>query len=68
MHPYLSFLTRACARILALITVLAWCAAAGAAEPYAFATTPGMLPKTAVPLHYAVDLTPDLDAAALAES
>jgi aminopeptidase N len=32
-----------------------------AAEPvFAFATTPGKLPKTVVPIHYALDLVPDL--------
>jgi aminopeptidase N len=32
------------------------------AEPvFAFATTPGKLPKTVVPLHYSLDLKPDLD-------
>jgi aminopeptidase N len=33
-----------------------------AAEPlFSFAATPGRLPKTVVPLHYALDLAPDLD-------
>jgi aminopeptidase N len=32
------------------------------AEPvFAFATTPGKLPKTVVPVHYSLDLKPDLD-------
>jgi len=37
-----------------------------AAEPvYSFATTPGKLPKTVVPLNYTIELTPDLDSLAL---
>jgi aminopeptidase N len=33
-----------------------------AAEPvFTFATTPGALPKVVVPVHYALDLTPDFD-------
>ena len=37
-----------------------------AAEPvYSFATTPGKLPKTAVPLSYTIELTPDLETLAL---
>jgi aminopeptidase N len=40
---------------------------AGADEPsYSFAGTPGKLPKTVVPLHYALDLRPDLDTSVLA--
>ena len=66
MHSYLSSVTRAGARFLALITVLASCLGAHAAEPYSFAATPGMLPKTVVPLHYAVELTPDIGAATFA--
>src|SRR5580700_1479439 len=34
---------------------------AGAEPVFSFATTPGELPKTVVPLHYSLDLTPDLD-------
>ena len=32
-----------------------------AESPFSFDATPGKLPKTVVPLHYALDLTPDLD-------
>jgi aminopeptidase N len=33
-----------------------------AAEPvFSFATTPGVLPKTVVPVHYALEFTPDFD-------
>src|SRR4051812_31351739 len=41
---------------------------AGAAEPYAFATTPGKLPKSVVPSHYTLDLKPDMDKLTLAGS
>jgi len=42
--------------------LLALSAARAAAEPvFAFASTPGNLPKTVVPIHYALDLVPDLD-------
>jgi aminopeptidase N len=40
-----------------------------AAEPiFAFDSTPGKLPKTVVPTHYALDLTPDLDKLSFAGS
>jgi len=41
---------------------------AGATEPYAFATTPGKLPKSVVPSHYTLDLKPDMDKLTLAGS
>jgi aminopeptidase N len=34
---------------------------ASAEQPFSFATTPGQLPKTVMPVLYALDLTPDLD-------
>ena len=44
---------------LALALVLA---GSGAAEPdYSFDTTPGKLPKTVVPTHYAIELEPNLE-------
>src|SRR5262245_53019892 len=36
-------------------------AAARADAPFAFADTPGKLPKSAVPVHYAVELKPNLE-------
>jgi aminopeptidase N len=37
-------------------------ASQAAAEPvFSFAATPGTLPKTVIPVHYAIDLAPDLD-------
>jgi aminopeptidase N len=50
----------------------AWLAVAlfslqAAAEPiYSFDTTPGKLPKTVVPIHYAIELEPDLESLTLA--
>jgi aminopeptidase N len=50
----------------------AWLAVAlislrAAAEPvYSFDATPGRLPKTVVPIHYAIELEPDLDSLTLA--
>jgi aminopeptidase N len=34
---------------------------AHAEAPFSFATTPGRLPKTVVPIHYALELKPDLE-------
>src|SRR6202051_1130241 len=37
-----------------------------AAEPsYSFDSSPGKLPKTVIPVHYAIELTPDLESLAL---
>ena len=50
------------ARNAALILLLALGAGRAVAEPvFSFASTPGKLPKTVVPIHYALDLAPDLD-------
>jgi aminopeptidase N len=39
----------------------------GAAEPgFSFATTPGKLPKTVIPTHYAIEIEPNLDTLAIA--
>src|SRR5258707_83154 len=35
---------------------------AHADAPYSFATTPGQLPKTVAPVHYTLDLQPNLEA------
>jgi aminopeptidase N len=43
-------------------------ARAGAEQAFAFDATPGKLPKTVVPIHYALDLKPDLDKLAFAGS
>jgi aminopeptidase N len=56
------------ARVAMAVLVSALFAAGGAAaEPgYSFDTTPGRLPKTVVPLHYAIELKPDLERLTLA--
>ena len=42
-------------------------AGAAAAEPgFTFATAPGKLPKIVVPIHYAIELEPNLDSLAIA--
>src|SRR5271170_6142192 len=48
--------------VLAVTAVLLLSISSGArAEPtYSFDTTPGKLPKTVIPVHYAIELTPDL--------
>src|SRR5215217_2816398 len=48
-----------------LVTLLA--TGSSSAEPtYSFAATPGKLPKTVVPIHYSLDLQPDIDKLTLA--
>ncbi|MCC8947403.1 M1 family metallopeptidase [Bradyrhizobium sp. Arg62] len=44
---------------------LAMAANAQAEQTYSFDRTPGKLPKTVVPLHYAIELTPDITGLAL---
>src|SRR5262249_60352289 len=45
-----------------LMLLLALAAGRAMAEPaFSFGATPGKLPKTVAPVHYAIDLTPDLD-------
>src|SRR5579864_493229 len=58
-----SFFTRASFALASLaLLLLALPVGRAAAEPtFAFDTTPGKLPKTVVPLHYGLDLAPDLD-------
>src|SRR5262252_1289386 len=47
---------------IGLMLLLALTAARAMAEPaFSFGATPGKLPKTVAPVHYALDLTPDLD-------
>src|SRR6266481_9573226 len=52
------YLAAALAATVALALLLSGRAVA---EPgYSFDTTPGKLPKAVIPLHYAIELTPDL--------
>src|SRR5215468_81277 len=45
-----------------LMLLLALTAGRAMAEsPFSFDATPGKLPKAVVPIHYALDITPDLD-------
>jgi aminopeptidase N len=50
------------ARFLVVVLVFALASGAAAGERgFDFATTPGKLPKSVVPLHYAIELRPDLE-------
>jgi aminopeptidase N len=49
-----------------LVLVLAFSRIAVAESGYSFDSTPGKLPKTVVPVHYAIELTPDLTQLTLA--
>jgi aminopeptidase N len=55
------------AAVLAAAAGLALSISAGAAaeSAYSFDAAPGKLPKTVVPVHYAIELTPDLESLAL---
>src|SRR5262249_5787130 len=63
-------------RVANLAAAIVWAAFASllaiadarAELPYSFASTPGKLPKTVVPIHYALDLKPDLDKLTVAGS
>jgi aminopeptidase N len=62
-------LTHAFARVATALAVVLIAAGAAAAEPaYSFDTAPGKLPKTVVPLHYAIELTLNPESLALAGS
>src|SRR5436305_14932954 len=59
----MTFTVRNLAAVLAAIVAMSGSAAA---EPgFSFDATPGKLPKTVVPIHYAIELTPDLESLAL---
>jgi aminopeptidase N len=64
----MAFAARHLAAMLAATVLLAWSiSGSAAAEPaYSFDTTPGKLPKAVIPVHYAIELTPDLASLALA--
>jgi aminopeptidase N len=54
--------------ISTLAALLLAAAPARAEPPFSFQSTPGKLPKTVVPTHYAIELEPDLDKLAVAGS
>src|ERR1700716_389125 len=54
-------------RLAASLVLLLSIPGAAVAEPvFSFDTTPGKLPKTVIPVHYAIELTPDLESLKLA--
>jgi hypothetical protein len=67
LEPF--FARRSFALASLVLLLLALPVGRAAAEPtFAFDATPGKLPKTVVPLHYALDLKPDLDKLTFAAS
>ncbi len=57
------------ALLVGLIVLLALATGRAMAEPvFSFGETPGKLPKSVAPVHYALDLTPDLDKLTLSGS
>jgi aminopeptidase N len=48
-----------------LAAIVAMCGSAVAEPGFSFDATPGKLPKTVIPVHYAIELTPDLESLAL---
>jgi aminopeptidase N len=52
-------LVRPSAAIVSLLWLVWLCSAAHAEAAYSFDTTPGRLPKTVVPINYAIELAPD---------
>src|ERR1700688_3647676 len=65
--PWMAFARRDLGAVLAA-TVLVFSVSNGAAaEPaFSFDAAPGKLPKAVIPVHYAIELTPDLESLALA--
>ncbi|WP_244549081.1 M1 family metallopeptidase [Bradyrhizobium canariense] len=49
-----------------LVLMLPVSGSVAAERNYSFDTTPGKLPKTVIPVHYAIELTPDLEKLSLA--
>jgi len=63
MIPMSDRLVRVLAGVLAnILALLLLVVAARADAPFSFDATPGKLPKTVVPIHYSVDLQPNLSA------
>ena len=49
------------AMLIAAFASMLWASGTALAEPgFSFDTAPGKLPKTVIPVHYAIELTPDL--------
>src|SRR5262245_18103430 len=66
-HAPLARLARAAGCLVTWLTVALVPPTMAAAEPtYSFETAPGKLPKTVVPIHYAIELEPDLEGLTLA--
>src|ERR1700759_2435038 len=62
---------RSTSQIIAVLGLIALSSLSGPArpgQPFSFDTTPGKLPKIAVPTHYAIELAPDLQALTAAGS
>jgi aminopeptidase N len=65
-QPALPATASAVRKLVALVVLTLTMAGGAVAEPtYSFDTTPGKLPKTVVPIHYAIELAPDLESLAL---
>src|SRR3954454_10118443 len=63
----MTFTVRNLAAVPAAIVLALSMSGSAAAEPgFSFDAAPGKLPKTVVPIHYAIELTPDLESLALA--
>src|SRR5215813_7363896 len=54
--------------LVGVLVLLLVVSAAYADAPYSFDTTPGQLPKTVTPIHYTLDLQPNLEALTVAGS
>src|SRR4051794_31270896 len=66
MRPKMPFALRNLAAALGGAIVLALSVSGAVAASPSFDATPGKLPKTVIPVHYAIELTPDLQSLALA--
>ncbi len=61
MLDCLKMSARSCIRNLVLVWLAAMTLTASAESPFSFESTPGLLPKTVVPSHYAIYLRPNLE-------
>src|SRR5215471_16693451 len=67
-RPLATLLARAACGATMMLAFMLSATGAAAQSRYSFDTTPGRLPKTVVPTHYAIELEPDLDKLTLAGS